>query len=72
LNPKGFSLSSTWEHLAEQFPDARDVDPPHLTHFIPMQEPELVTRLIVGPDAEIPFASLPRHDDGAVSSTPER
>jgi pimeloyl-ACP methyl ester carboxylesterase len=41
-----FSLSPTWEHLAEQFPDGRDLYLPHLTHFIPMQDPALVARLI--------------------------
>ena len=47
-----FSLSPTWSELAAQFPDARDVYLPHLTHFIPMQEPELVARFIVDKDAE--------------------
>jgi pimeloyl-ACP methyl ester carboxylesterase len=46
-----FSLSPTWNELAEHLPDARDVYLPHLTHFIPMQEPELVARFIVDPDA---------------------
>lgn len=51
-----FSLSPTWEALAEHFPNGKDVYLPRLTHFIPMQEPELVARLIVDPDAEVPAA----------------
>jgi len=37
-----FSSSPTWPQLAAQFPTGRDVHVPELTHFIPMQEPELV------------------------------
>lgn len=48
-----FSLSPTWPELAAHMPDARDVYLPELTHFIPMQEPELVARFIVDPDATI-------------------
>ncbi len=48
-----FSVSPTWPELASQFPDARDVYLPELTHFIPMQAPELVAGLIVDPNAEI-------------------
>jgi pimeloyl-ACP methyl ester carboxylesterase len=47
-----FSLSPTWEHLAERFPNGRDVYLPHLTHFIPMQDPDLVARFIMDPDAD--------------------
>jgi lipase len=43
-----FLASPTWERLADQFPQGRDVYLPHLTHFIPMQEPELVARFIEG------------------------
>lgn len=46
-----FSLSPTWSELADHFPNARDVYLPELTHFIPMQEPELVARFIVDSDA---------------------
>jgi lipase len=39
-----FATSPTWSALAAQFPRGHDVSLPHLTHFIPMQEPELVAR----------------------------
>ena len=42
-----FLASPTWEHLADQFPQGRDVYLPHLTHFIPMQDPALVARHIL-------------------------
>jgi len=44
--PGDFSLSPTWPGLAEVFPRGRDVPLPHLTHFIPMQEPALVATYI--------------------------
>lgn len=44
-----FSKSPTWPELANEFPRGRDVYLPHLTHFIPMQEPELVAGFIVDP-----------------------
>jgi len=37
-----FSRSSTWAGLAPLFGNARDVYLPEMTHFIPMQAPELV------------------------------
>jgi pimeloyl-ACP methyl ester carboxylesterase len=43
-----FSASPTWERLAEEFQHGRDVYLPHLTHFIPMQEPERVAEWITG------------------------
>lgn len=46
-----FLASPTWADLADQFPQGRDVYLPHLTHFIPMQDPELVARFIEGGDA---------------------
>ncbi len=52
-----FSMSPTWPRLAEQFADARDVYLPDLTHFIPMQAPELVARLVTQPDAPVPEAA---------------
>jgi pimeloyl-ACP methyl ester carboxylesterase len=51
-NIMDFSMSPTWPELAAHFPNARDVYLPHLTHFIPMQEPELVARFIVHSDAQ--------------------
>ncbi len=41
-----FSRSPTWPHLAEQFAHGRDVYLPQLTHFMPMQDPDLVARFI--------------------------
>jgi len=41
-----FSASPTAPDLAEVFPNGEDVYLPHLTHFIPMQDPELVARYI--------------------------
>jgi pimeloyl-ACP methyl ester carboxylesterase len=43
-----FLASPTWELLANQFPKGHDVYLPHLTHFIPMQDPELVARYVEG------------------------
>lgn len=43
-----FSDSPTWPKLASVFKNAHDVYLPHLTHFIPMQEPALVARYIAG------------------------
>ncbi len=50
LEAMDFLASPTWERLADQFPKGRDVYLPHLTHFIPMQEPELVARFIESRD----------------------
>lgn len=41
-----FSKSPTWEHLAEQFENGRDVFLPEMTHFIPMEDPALVAGYI--------------------------
>jgi pimeloyl-ACP methyl ester carboxylesterase len=46
-----FSKSPTWPGLAASLPDGRDVHLPHLSHFIPMEDPELVARFIDDPDA---------------------
>jgi pimeloyl-ACP methyl ester carboxylesterase len=46
-----FLASPTWPGLAEQFPHGRDVYLPALSHFIPMQAPELVARFIEDQDA---------------------
>jgi pimeloyl-ACP methyl ester carboxylesterase len=48
-----FVASPTWPALAEQFPRGRDVYLPRLTHFIPMQAPELVARCIENQDASV-------------------
>jgi pimeloyl-ACP methyl ester carboxylesterase len=41
-----FAASPTWEGVAGTFAKGRDVPLPHLTHFIPMQEPEMTARYI--------------------------
>jgi pimeloyl-ACP methyl ester carboxylesterase len=46
LEAMDFLASPTWERLADQFPKGRDVYLPHLTHFIPMQDPDLVARFV--------------------------
>jgi pimeloyl-ACP methyl ester carboxylesterase len=46
-----FSASPTWDKVAAQFPNGRDVSLPHLSHFIPMQDPALVARFIQNADA---------------------
>jgi pimeloyl-ACP methyl ester carboxylesterase len=43
-----FTLSPTWPGLAAQFMNGRDVYLPELTHFMPMQAPELVAQYILG------------------------
>ena len=43
-----FTASPTWEQLAGEFKHGHDVYLPHLTHFIPMQEPERVAEWITG------------------------
>jgi pimeloyl-ACP methyl ester carboxylesterase len=43
-----FSASPTWEHLAGQFPDARDVHLTECSHFIPMEDPALAADFILG------------------------
>jgi len=42
-----FSMSPTWEHLAEKFPNGTDNYRPDLTHYIPMQDPEFAARYIL-------------------------
>jgi pimeloyl-ACP methyl ester carboxylesterase len=41
-----FSASPTWERLAQEFQQGRDVFLPGLTHFMPMQDPALVAAYI--------------------------
>ena len=43
-----FSASPTWEDLATCFANGRDVLLEELTHFIPMQAPDLVAQFISG------------------------
>ena len=45
-----FSASPTWPKLADMLPNGEDVFLPELTHFIPMQAPELVAKYIVRSD----------------------
>ena len=41
-----FARSPTWPGLAAAFPDGRDIHHPELSHFIPMQRPDLVAEEI--------------------------
>lgn len=43
-----FSKSPTWPDLADHFPQGRDVYLPHLSHFMPMEDPPLIARYIMG------------------------
>lgn len=43
-----FTKSPTWAGLANQFGMGRDVYLPEMTHFIPMQDPELVAQYLLG------------------------
>lgn len=43
-----FSRSPTWPDLAKRFKQGRDVYLPELTHFIPMQAPQLTAGYIAG------------------------
>lgn len=43
-----FSASPTWQGLAAEFKNGTDVYLPELSHFIPMQDPELVAGYIAG------------------------
>lgn len=45
-DPFNMSKSPTWPKLVHQFADAREEYHPELTHFIPMQAPELVVETI--------------------------
>jgi pimeloyl-ACP methyl ester carboxylesterase len=47
MNVMDFSKSPTWPHLAAEFPQGRDVFLADHSHFIPMEDPELVARFIV-------------------------
>jgi pimeloyl-ACP methyl ester carboxylesterase len=42
-----FSLSPTWDKLASCFKNGKDIHLPELTHFMPMQAPELVATHIL-------------------------
>lgn len=52
-NMMDFSKSPTWPQLAAEFPHGRDVFLPDHTHFVPMEDPELVARFIVDADARL-------------------
>jgi pimeloyl-ACP methyl ester carboxylesterase len=43
---KDFRYSRTWPQLAEHLPKGRDVEFDDLTHFMPMEDPQRVARLI--------------------------
>ena len=58
-----FARSPTWAGLAAAFPNGRDVHLPELTHFMPMQAPDLVARNIRDAVADPAFSSG-SHRDG--------
>ena len=43
----GFAASPTWPELASQFANGKDVLLPELTHFMPMQDPQLIADYII-------------------------
>jgi pimeloyl-ACP methyl ester carboxylesterase len=45
-----FSASPTWPLLVSRFEQGTDVYLPHLTHFIPMQEPEIIAQNLLCAD----------------------
>jgi hypothetical protein len=47
-----FTKSPTWPGLVELFPNGQERYLEHLTHFIPMQEPELVAGIIMDAASE--------------------
>jgi lipase len=57
-----FGSSPTWPELAAQFPDGTDVYLPDHTHFIPMEDPDLVAAYIAGEE---------RAGSGSASGSPE-
>ena len=46
LNPGNLAASPTWPGLADFLPNARDIYLPERSHFIPMEDPALVARII--------------------------
>lgn len=48
-----FTKSPTWDQLAAQFKNGRDIYLPTFTHFIPMQDPALVARFIADENAQL-------------------
>ena len=47
IDSMDFSGSPTWKYLSSCFFNGRDISVPHLTHFIPMQNPELTAKYIL-------------------------
>lgn len=60
-----FTKSPTWERLADQFKNGRDVYLPNFTHFIPMQDPDLVARFIADETAQVAPDVQPFEPQGA-------
>ncbi len=46
-----FAISPTWDQLHTEFANARDVHLPHLSHFMPMQDPALTAYFILNATA---------------------
>ena len=51
-----FSRSPTWDQLAGEFKQGTDVYLPQLTHFIPMQDPQLTASYLKGDPTVLPGA----------------
>lgn len=45
-NPQNLAASPTWPGLADALPDATEIYLPEMSHFIPMEDPDLVARII--------------------------
>jgi lipase len=46
LTPASMAASPTWPGLADFLPNARDIYLPERSHYIPMEDPALVARII--------------------------
>ena len=60
-----FTKSPTWEKLADQFKHGRDVYLPGYTHFITMQNPDLVARFIADENAQLAPGEAELEPEGA-------
>ncbi len=47
------SASPTWPELASALPNCREIYLPKLNHFIPMQDPSLVARIVIEAQADL-------------------
>jgi pimeloyl-ACP methyl ester carboxylesterase len=55
-NPRNLAASPTWPGLVGALPQGREIYLPHMSHFIPMEDPDLVAKVIrqiAGPGAGV-------------------